>query len=135
MNSRYSGSKSLLQAKIVQRFNDSRICLKDHDYCFHSYLAATLPPAATAPPTEDLTEMDKISRQVAIGASAHLPFDSPKKKRKKDGKKKKKKKKRKRKQQSESSSSRYAFVVKKVTVYSWLFHFFLSVANLIPTSM
>ena len=45
-----------------------RITLRDHDYCFESYLTSVRPPPKPEV-VEDLSEMDKILSNVAMGAS------------------------------------------------------------------
>ena len=80
---------------------DVRTSLADHDYCFEAYLASTRPPPKPEV-VEDLSEMDKILSNVAMGASIDNGVTSnivgssglEIKKHKKNRKHKKKKKKR-----------------------------------------
>ena len=119
------------QVRIIERVAiDKRLSIRDHDYCFDSFMASQRPPtpppapariaapttakllppvrgavAAAAAPVEDLSEMDKIANNVAMGVAFDRGEESGKKKhkRKKESKKKKKKKKHKR---NRGSSSR-----------------------------
>ena len=75
------------------------VALKDHDYCYQSFMAAQ--------PKEDLSEMDKILSNVALGAEATSPGSRKKKKKKKKRKKHKKSKRRGSGANQDSSSSRY----------------------------
>jgi hypothetical protein len=114
------------QVRIIERTAiDKRVSLRDHDYCFDSFQISQRPPTPppapariaaikTLPPIEDLSEMDKIANNVAMGVafdsgSAARDDDGKKKdkKRRKEGKKKKKKKKKhKRSKDNRDSSSR-----------------------------
>jgi hypothetical protein len=118
---------ALLQARIIERTAiDRRISLKDHDYCYEAYHASqrpptpppapakiaparTLPIVKTLAPVEDLSEMDKIANNVAMGAAFDnlgRSGDVKKKHKKKKDKKKKKKKKQRRSKDNRDSSSR-----------------------------
>jgi hypothetical protein len=99
--------KPMIKEKTVY---DKRVALKDHDYCFAAFALTK-----EEEKKEDLSEMDKIMSNVALGAldnSLTSSIKSSKRhKRKKDGKKKKKKRKKHRKKgapvsDKDSSSSR-----------------------------
>ena len=98
------------------RIKEKSVCditqvIKDHDYCYAAYMMSKEQPKVVK---EDLSEMDKILSNVALGAmdndTATLsPKSSKKHKRKKESKKKKKKRKKHKKNKDEnkdSSSSR-----------------------------
>ena len=89
------------KARIVEKdVCDKRVALKEHDYCFAVYkLARELPEK----PKEDLSEMDKILSNVALGAFE--PETEPKEKKKKSKKKKKKHRKKSHKKENENSDS------------------------------
>lgn len=99
---------------------DKRVSLKDHDYCQEAFNVSQRPPTPPPAPAkivratkplppvraaEDLSEMDKIANDVAMGASFDNLDDGKKKhKKRKDKKKRKKKKHRKGKERGDSSS-------------------------------
>ena len=89
------------KVQILERdYVDQRVGLRDHDYCYEAYLFSQNEPK----PKEDLSEMDKILSNVAMGEE---PLDQSSvteqpEKRKKKKKEKKKRKKMKRKRSSES---------------------------------
>ena len=79
------------KARIVEKsVCDKRVALKEHDYCFAVYKLAREQPEK---PKEDLSEMDKILSNVALGAfeSSFTEVKSEKKKKKKKKKKHRKK--------------------------------------------
>ena len=84
---------------------DLTTAIKDHDYCHAAFVMSK-----ELPKKEDLSEMDKILSNVALGAMDNdvSPKTSKKHKRKKESKKKKKKRKKhkKNKDEKDSSSSR-----------------------------
>ena len=98
------------------RIKEKSVCditqvIKDHDYCYAAYMMSKEQPKVVK---EDLSEMDKILSNVALGAMDNetttlSPKASKKHKRKKESKKKKKKRKKHKKNKDEnkdSSSSR-----------------------------
>ena len=93
------------KARIVEKdVCDKRVALKEHDYCFAVYkLARELPEK----PKEDLSEMDKILSNVALGAfeSSFTEVNNKEKKKKSKKKKKKHRKKHKKEKNEDSSDS------------------------------
>ena len=94
------------KARIVEKdVCDKRVALLEHDYCFAVYKLAREKPEK---PKEDLSEMDKILGEVALGAFESSfnadPEPKEKKKKKKDGKKKKKKRKKHHKKEDSTNS-------------------------------
>ncbi len=101
-----SGSEDEINPRKVRvrekTLSDRRTALKEHDYCFAAFMAAVQQEEKK----EELSEMDKILSNVAMGPGGGedgIPVKS--KKSKKSKKKKKKKKKGKRRQQGGGSSS------------------------------
>ena len=95
------------KARIVEKdVCDKRVALLEHDYCYAVYKLAREVPEK---PKEDLSEMDKLLGEVALGAfeSSFTASPKEKKKKKKDGKKKKKKRKKHHKKE-DSTNSRYS---------------------------
>ena len=78
--------------------------ISEHDYCYAAYMMSKEQPKKEV---EDLSEMDKILSNVALGAMENeiSPKVSKKHKKKKEGKKKKKKRKKHRKKDGNNSSS------------------------------
>lgn len=92
-----SGSEKPRKPRIVERTPvDRRISLRDHDYCPEVF-------AMVNEPIEDLSEMDKLLSQVAMGPN--IVSAEKEKKRKKKKKKRKKKKHKKKETNNEGSSS------------------------------
>ena len=117
------------QVRIIERrvVVDKRLSLRDHDYCYESYQASQRPPtpppapakivaavktlAPVKAPVDDLSEMDKIANNVAMGVafdsgSAAAKGEKRQKRKKESKKKKKKKKKHKKNKDNRDSSSR-----------------------------
>ena len=94
------------KARIVEKdVCDKRVALLEHDYCYAVFKMAREVPEK---PKEDLSEMDKLLGEVALGAfeSSFTASPKEKKKKKKEGKKKKKKRKKHHKKE-DSTNSRY----------------------------
>ncbi|TRY61774.1 hypothetical protein TCAL_12268 [Tigriopus californicus] len=92
-----SGGEKPRKPRIVERTPvDRRISLRDHDYCPEVF-------AMVNEPVEDLSEMDKLLSQVAMGPN--IVSAEKEKKRKKKKKKRKKKKHKKKEASNEGSSS------------------------------
>nr|XP_040572394.1 LOW QUALITY PROTEIN: uncharacterized protein LOC121121511 [Lepeophtheirus salmonis] len=93
------------KVKMIDKIIDRRIPVMDHDYCYESYMLSLEPPK---PP--ELSEMDKILSNVALGVMDNLspersPGSKKKQKHKKNKKESKKKKKKSEKSKTNDSSS------------------------------
>ncbi len=94
--------KARIQEKVLC---DKRTALREHDYCFAAFMMAK----QVEKPKEDLSEMDKILSNVALGALdqslTEVKAEKRHKKSKKEGKKKKKKRKKHKRNSGDGSTS------------------------------